>query len=112
VSAQRALVIFRAVFVAFIVFVSTRALLAASTIAYGAHAQPAHIIALATIEIAAALALLWAGTEQIAAGVLVFVFAVGAVLDTRAGDVPVRYAYYAATALFIAFLRRRLAEAV
>ena len=111
-SAQRALVIFRAVFVGFIVFVSARALLAASTIAHVAHAQPAHIIALATIEIAAALALLWARTEPIAAGALVLVFAAGAVLDTRAGDVPVRYAYYAATALLIAFLRRRLTGAV
>ena len=106
-STARALLIFRIVFVAFIVFACGRALLAANDIAKSAHLVPWHLYALASTEIVAALALLWRGTERIGAAALMLVFAIGTVLDTRAGDIPVRYAYYAATALFIVFLSRK-----
>jgi len=110
-SIDRALAIFRLIFVAFIVFVSSEALLAAGTIAGHAHLASSHIIALASAEIIAAVLLLWRRTERVASAALVLIFAIAAVLDTRAGDIPVRYAYYAATVLFIVFLSRRRAAA-
>ena len=91
-STARALLLFRVVFVGFIVFASARALLSAGTIANVAHLASAHVYALASAEIIAALALLWRRTERAAAVALALVFAIGAALDTRAGDIPVRYA--------------------
>jgi hypothetical protein len=108
-NAHRGLAAFRLVFVAYIVFASARTLISADTIAMSADLAPWHLYVLASAEIAAALALLWRRTERVGAIALILVFAVAAFLDTRAGDIPVRYAYYAATALFIVFIRPRLA---
>jgi|SRR5579871_1656972 len=108
-STSRALLVFRTVFVAFIVFASARALLVVDAFANSAHIARPHLIALACVEILAAIALLWERTELAAAGVLLLVFGTAAVLDATAGDIPIRYAYYSATALFVVFLRRRLA---
>jgi hypothetical protein len=107
-NAHRGLAIFRLVFVAFIVFASTEALLTAGPVASSAHLAVSHVLVLASAEILAALSLLWRRTERAAAVALVLIFALAAVLDARAGDIPVRYAYYAATALFIVFIRTRL----
>ena len=106
-STSRALFIFRIVFVAFIVFASAMALSAAGSIAARAHLAPSHLIALASAEIAAAIGFLWRRTERPAAAALIAVFAIATILDARTGDIPVRYAYYAATVLFIVFLSRR-----
>ena len=105
-STSLALLVFRIVFVGFIVFASARAIFSAGAIANGAHLASSHVFALASAEIVAALALLWRRTERVAAAALVLVFATGAALDARAGDIPLRYAYYAATALFIVFQSR------
>jgi hypothetical protein len=106
-NAHRGLAAFRIVFVAFIVFASAEALLAAGTIASSAHLAVSHVLVLASAEIVAALSLLWRRTERAAAIALILIFAIAAVLDARAGDIPFRYAYYAATALFIVFLSGR-----
>ena len=110
-STSRALLLFRVVFVGFIVFASAQALLSAAAIANIAHLASAHVYALASAEIIAALALLWHRTERVAAVALTLVFAIGAALDAHTGDIPVRYAYYAATALFIAFVSAKGAAA-
>ena len=105
-SSSRALLAFRLTFVSFIVFASARTIFEAGAIASSAHLASTHLIALASTETAAAVALLWRRTERVGAVLLVVVFVVGAILDTRAGDIPVRYVYYAATTLFIVFLSR------
>ena len=110
-STSRALAAFRLVFVAFIVFASASALLNAGAIASSAHLASSHILVLASAEIVAALGLLWRRTERAAAVALILVFAIAAVLDMRAGEIPVRYVYYAATTLFTLFLSRSIRTA-
>lgn len=106
-STDRALAAFRIVFVAYIVLVSAEAVFAARVIAPRAHLAAWHVIALGSSEIVSALLMLSRRTERVGMIALLFIFAIATILDTRAGDIPVRYAYYAATALFIVFLSGR-----
>ena len=61
-----------------------------------------HLLALALIEIVAALAFLIERVERYAATALIAVFAIATVLSIASGEWPLRFFYYAATALFIA----------
>jgi hypothetical protein len=101
-------------YVAFIVGASLQTALAGW---HGAHAGPhgaAAMLALAIPEILAALILLieMRATEIAACAVLLAVYAAAAAISHDAGYlVPLRFAYYAATAVLIAAARRRPAPA-
>jgi len=110
---SRALAAYRALYVAFIVTASAAtlagALTASQTVGH-VHAL-LFVTVLASAEIAAALALLWRRTETIACAGLLAVYAVAGVASAMEGDIPLRFAYYAATACFIVFLSRMAARA-
>jgi len=86
-------------YVAFIVFASAKTIIAAHA-GHGPHGWPVAVLAL--IEIAAALALLVARLERAACVVLLAVYGVAAALTIAEGEVPLRFVYYAATALVLA----------
>ena len=98
-SAVWKLRLFRWIYVAFLVQASV------STALGGLHhahenMHGSHVLAL--IEIVAALAFLIERVEGYAATALIAVFAIATVLSIASGEWPLRFFYYAATALFIA----------
>jgi len=98
--------VLRWTYVAFIVQASADTALAGLHGSHeGAHAP--QLLALAVPEIAAALAFLIEPIERYAAGILVAVYAAAAVLSVVSGDWPLRFFYYAATALFIVTASRK-----
>lgn len=99
-TVSAALAAFRRVYVAYIVYASGRTLLQAWHGDAHTHLRLA-LIALASLEIAAALAFLVARLERAACAMLLAIYAVAAVLTVAEGAVPAHLVYYAATALFI-----------
>jgi hypothetical protein len=104
VSALRILAIYRASFVALLVFASAQALLAA-------HESGSHIVPLAATEVAGALALLSRRTRLAGACVLLAVFAFAQVLSALDGHWPTQFLQYAASTLLILALGSALTEA-
>jgi hypothetical protein len=69
---------------------------------HGEHGHSAlALAALSGAEIVAALALLIPRLELVAAAALLAIFAIAAALTVAAGEAPLRFAYYAATAVAI-----------
>jgi hypothetical protein len=93
-------------FCAFIVFASAQAFMAALAGDAEPHHLGAHaLLGLSGVEVLAALALLIPRLAVAAAVVLCMVFAIAAVLTVAGGAVPLRFAYYAATAILLALAR-------
>jgi hypothetical protein len=68
------------------------------------------VAALAGVEILAALLFLVPATRVAATATLLAIFAVAAVLSALSGDLPARFAYYAATAFIIVSFNGRLKQ--
>lgn len=60
---------------------------------------------MSSVEILAALGLLIPRTAPAATIALCAVFAIAAVLSAAAGEIPLRFAYYAATAILLGSIR-------
>ena len=88
---------------AFIAWASAQVFLAGS----GAHELHARLLAGA--EVAAITAFLIPPLEIGAAAVLMIVYAVASVITLMQGQPPIRFVYYAATALYIVWASRRSA---
>ena len=89
-------------FCGFMVFASAQSFMDAAVGRGEAHHLGAHgVLALSGVEALAALALLVPRLALAAALVLCAVFAVAAVLTLAAGEAPLRFAYYAATAILL-----------
>jgi hypothetical protein len=111
-NGDRALRALRCSFCAFIVFASSQAFMAGLTGNGERHHLAAHgLLALSGVEVLAALALLIPGLALAAAWVLCAVFAIAAVLTLAAGEVPLRFVYYAATAISLGLAKRPCAVA-
>ena len=100
-SAARILAVYRLIYGALITVASVQTLLAE----HGDHA----VVLLAGTEIAGALLLCWRRTQWPGAGVLLVVFAGAQVLSAMQGEWPTRFLQYAASALLIVTMDRRLA---
>jgi hypothetical protein len=100
---DRALVALRWSFSVFIVWASVQTFVEAM----GARGEPrlGHGGLLAAVEALAAIALLVPRLALAAAGVLCGVFAVAAVVSLFGGEAPLRFVYYAATAVLLALTR-------
>jgi hypothetical protein len=88
----------------FIVWASVQTFLEA----IGGRGEPhlgGHAAVLAAVEALAAIALLVPRVALAAAGVLCGVFAVAGVVSLFAGEAPLRFVYYAATAVLLALTR-------
>ncbi|WP_233840505.1 hypothetical protein [Dyella sp. 2HG41-7] len=85
---------------AFIAWVTVKTLVSG----YAGH--DVHMLVLASVELVAIAALLFEKSERPAAIVLIIVYAIAAVLTAAGGEMPIRFAYFAATAFFIAYARR------
>ena len=72
----------------------------------------AHVRILAGAEIAAILAFLVPALEIGATAILLAVYAIAALLTLLQGEPPVRFVFYAATALYIVWASRRTGRAV
>jgi len=96
------LILLRWSYVAFIVYASAHTAIAAHT-AHGPHGWPIAILAL--VEIVAALALLITPLERAACIVLLAVYAIATVLTVAEGEAPLRFLYYATTALALVWGR-------
>jgi hypothetical protein len=94
-------------FCAFIVYASVQTFWAA----WSGHGEPHHgrvgLLALSGVEAIAALALLVPRLAPVATWVLCAVFAIAAVLTIAAGEAPLRFAYYAATAILLGLSENR-----
>ncbi len=88
---------FRIVFAAFLIVASAQA------IGAGGHAA-----LLGAIEIAAATLFLFRRSQGVALPLLLAIFAAAFVLTAAAGEMPLRFVYYAATAWFIVAVDRQL----
>ena len=66
------------------------------------------LVLLGSVEILAALFFLFHQTQLVGATMLLLVFVVAAVLTASQGQLPVRFLYYAGTAVFIVYLDRHL----
>ena len=100
-SPQQILFGFRFVYVLFIAVASAQT--AAAGLrggTQGGHA-PVHLALLGSVEIVGALLFLWRRTQLAGAGLLLIVYAFAAVLTIVEGGNPLRFLYFAATALFI-----------
>jgi hypothetical protein len=73
----------------------------ASTEAGHAGQSPIHLVLLGTVEIGGALLFLFRRTQLAGLVLLLTVFAIAALMTALLGDNPLRFFYYAATALFI-----------
>jgi hypothetical protein len=104
VSALRILEIYRASFIALLVFASAATVLAG-------HESGSHIVPLAAAEIVGALALLSRRTRLAGACVLLAVFALAQLLSALAGYWPTQFLQYAASTLLILALGRALTKA-
>jgi hypothetical protein len=86
----------------------------AQTAAGALHGRGQHdsvpVAALAGVEILAALLFLIPKARATATAALLAIFAIAAVLTSLSGDLPIRFAYYAATALIIVSLNGRLKQ--
>jgi hypothetical protein len=110
-TASRLVIALRWSFCAFIAWASAQAFLAAwrgpGEAHLGAHGQ----LILSAVEFCGALALLVPRLGKAAAAALCLVFGVAAIVTLLAGEAPIRFAYYAATAVLLGFSRPRV-EAV
>ena len=101
-----ALVAYRWLYVGFIVVASAQTVVEAHRHPAGRFANG--LLLLGSIEILAALLFLLHRTQLVGATLLLLVFAVAAVLTASQGQLPVRFLYYAGTAVFIVYLDRHL----
>ena len=76
----------------------------------GAGEHEAHAKALAGVEIAAIFVFLFPPLQIGAGAVLLIVYAIASVITVLQGEPPIRFAYYAATALYILWASRRSAR--
>jgi hypothetical protein len=90
---------FRVIFVGFIVIASLQTL--ASAAGFTGQAPKGLIVALASVEIAAALAFMMERWRMAATLVLVLVFATAMALSAIAGELALRFVYFASTALYL-----------
>jgi len=99
---------FRAIFVLFIVWASAATILDAPE--HGGHAghSPHALLLLASAEILGALLFLLSATQLFGLAMLLLVFAVAAIESALGGEIPLRFVYFAATALFIHAVDRRI----
>ncbi len=74
---------------------------------HAGHSAAATVL-LGAVEIVAALLLLLRRTQVFGAGLLLLVFAIATVATLATGAFPARFFYYAATALLIVSLDRKL----
>jgi hypothetical protein len=102
VSAATTLRAYRFVFVASIVFVSTKTLLAA----HGGAGPHAHAGLIAGFEIFAALLFLWPRLEIVAGLGLLGIFAMAFAISLAQGEIPANLIFYAATVLVLWRLNR------
>lgn len=65
-----------------------------------------HALALASVEIVAVAAFLFAPLEIVACAVLLAVYAVAAMLTVAAHGMPLRFVYFAMTAVYIVIVAR------
>ncbi|MBV8405494.1 MAG: hypothetical protein JO203_15010 [Gammaproteobacteria bacterium] len=101
-SAGRLLAIYRLLFAALILIASLQTLASA----------PDHpVVLLAATEIAGALMLCWRRTQWLGTALLLAVFAAAQALSALHGEWPTRFLIYAASALLIVMLDRRLPRA-
>ncbi len=98
-STRAALRCFCALYVTYIAWASLRTLL---------NAHAAHVAVLAAVELAAVLLFLREKSDVWAGGLLLAVYMAAAAVHLGQGEIPAQLAYYAGTAGFIMFLRRRL----
>jgi hypothetical protein len=94
-------------FCAFIVYASAQTFVAAWKGHGELHHGRAGLLALSGAEAIAALALLVPRLASAATWVLCAVFATAAVLTIAAGQAPLRFAYYAATAILLGLTENR-----
>lgn len=94
--------IFRWSYCAFIAWASAQVFL------QGAGAHEPHARILAGVEIAAIAAFLIPRLEAAAGAVLLIVYAFASVITIAQGKPPLRFIYYAATAIYIVLAHRRL----
>jgi hypothetical protein len=92
---------FRAIFVLFIIWASGVTVLEAHAHSVHAGHSPLTLAALGTAEICGALLFLLRRTQLAGLAVLLAVFALAAGMSVLLGDNPLRFFYYAATAMFI-----------
>jgi len=94
---------YAACFAVFIVYASAATIVEAYR---GGGQQPVVTLALAGIEILAAVAFMLRAARRIAATVLLLVFAIAAVLTAAGGQVPASLVFYAVTTVLIVLLDR------
>ncbi|HEX4736453.1 MAG TPA: hypothetical protein VH331_02720 [Allosphingosinicella sp.] len=100
-SPQRTLFGFRLVYVLFIAVASAQTALAGwRGESEGGHA-PVHLIVLGSVEIVGAILFLWRKTQLAGTVILLVVYALATLLTLAEGGNPLRFLYFAATALFI-----------
>jgi len=98
---------FRWAFVAFLLVASGRTLLAGFVGEHEGPHGPHILIALSAAEIVAAFVFLIEPIERFACAALIAIFAIATGLSVMAGDLlPIRFAYYSATAIFIVSTNR------
>jgi hypothetical protein len=94
---RSALAAYAAVFCFFIVWASVR-----TAVNPAPHGAPVRLLAF--VEIAGALLFALRGTRLIGLIVLLVVFAIAAVIELHLREWPVRFVFYAASALFVQYL--------
>jgi nicotinamide riboside transporter PnuC len=104
ISIRSALRWFCVLYVAYIAWASLHTLLAI----HAEHEGPSHVAVLAAVELLAALLFLREKSDAWTGGLLLAVYAAAALLHLLQGELPAQLFYYAGTAVFIMFLRRRL----
>jgi hypothetical protein len=95
-------------FCAFIAWASADSFLAASSSHGASHLGEHGQLILSAAEFVAALALLVPALGRFAAVALCLVFAFAAIVTVSAGEAPLRFVYYAATAVLLGFSDRRI----
>lgn len=101
---SRASYTYRLMFVAFIVWVSSRTLLSAPQLAASGHAGLHFIYALAGTEIIAALGFLIIPIQRWSGALLLLIFAVAGLHQIIAGEVPASLLFYASTVIWLLYL--------
>jgi hypothetical protein len=107
--------LFRFAYVGYIVTLSAKTFLAASTAQHasavhdaGLMPSPLFVMALAATETLAALLFLSRKTELVAGTLLLGIYAIAMVADLSLGQIPVHLAFYAVVAVFIVYASRAL----
>jgi hypothetical protein len=103
-SLSRSTMMFRLIFVSFIVIASARTVIDASH--FLASRSSLGLMTLGMVEIVAALLLLFRRTQVAGLVGLLTVFAIATLLSLIGGEVPYRFAYYAASATFLVIVDR------